>query len=303
MQCELPICALYVDSMKEAAAALGWTFEPLVYPSAEPGKGLTTALQKNPDYIVITGTPLSVIKPQVKEAHEQGVPLIAQSQPERPSPEGYASMSLGSQANEGEMLGSWMIHHANGEAHTVGLNLPLYPILGTETKAIEKLYGESCPGCTYEDLNLTPEDIGSGGVPQKVVAYLQSHPDTNYVYCTFSDLSNGLSAALKAAGYGDKVKILAAAANAAIVQEIPDKIAAAVSTPYPWLAWSDIDAAARLSVGDEISKEYQDQVWEGPAWVIDSKKSVESLAPTNYEWAGPGNGSFKREFEELWKVR
>jgi ABC-type sugar transport system substrate-binding protein len=302
MQCELPICALYVKPVEEAAEALGWESEAIVFKSDEPGKGISTALQKDPNFIVVTSIPLSVIKQQVKEAHEQGVEIIGGATPEQASPEGWSAMIAGTEYEEGQKLAQWMANDAHGEAHTLGLVVPLYAILETEAEGVENVYAEGCPGCSYESLDLTAEDIGGGGVPQKVVAYLQSHPEVNYVMATFSDLTDGLSSALQAAGYSGKVKIVSGAANSSIVQEIPDKIAAAVLVPFPWSCWTYLDAAARLANGEKLSKQYLEEIYYPPTWLVDSEETAESLKSTGYEWAGPGMGAFTKEYEALWGV-
>jgi ABC-type sugar transport system substrate-binding protein len=301
LQCELPACETEVATVREAAEALGWTVEALVFNSAEPGKSLTTALQEKPDYILTSGVPQAVLAPQLKEAHEQGVPVLATSEPERPTPDGFATASVGSQEEEGELLASWMINDSKGEAQVVGVSLPLYPILTTQTEGAKTILSEDCSKCSYGSLDVTPEDLASGDIPQKVVAYLQSHPETNYVYTSYGELTTGLWQVLKSAGYADKVKIVSGSGPAAAVSQVPEHVVAAVSTPQEFISWGLIDSAARLSIGETISKEYEEQIWEFPVWILDSKESAESVKGTNYEWPGPGN--FKSEFEELWGVK
>jgi hypothetical protein len=52
------------------------------------------------------------------------------------------------------------------------------------------------------------EELGAGTVPAKVVAHLQAHPETNYVWGAFGDLTLGVRQAIKTAGLAEKVKVI-----------------------------------------------------------------------------------------------
>ena len=64
LQCELPICDKIGNGVKAGASALGWNIETLVFKAGNPGGGLKSALQKNPDAIAMTGIPSAAVKPQ-----------------------------------------------------------------------------------------------------------------------------------------------------------------------------------------------------------------------------------------------
>lgn len=304
LQCELPACERFVNGMEESTAALGWSLEILVFPSADPGKGLETALSKNPDYIAMSGVPQEVIKAQMAKAASQGVPITSCSTVEAGKPGGYLAQCNATLAPDAVELGKWMVQDSGGEASVVGLTLPLYPVLGTETEYLEGEFLDKCTGCSYESIDLTPEDLGEGKVGQKVVAYMQQHPDTKYVYSTFTDPITGLRAVLDSAGFTD-VQIVTAAAAATNIQEIPDKLSAATETPNEYLSWQMTDSLARYSVGEDVSKdpEYQEIVAEAPIYVIDSAEEVERLSEFEYNWPGPGDGAYMAEFEELWQLK
>lgn len=301
LQCELSACELFRPGLESATKALGWSLEPLVFNSAEPGKALQQAISEGPDFIVMSGVPTAVMKPQMAAAQKAGIPVISCSTVEKPEPGGYAAQCVGSEEREAEYIGRWMINDSEGNAHVAVLTLPLYPILGTETNYFEKKFEKECPGCSYELVELTPEELGAGSVPQKVVGFLQSNPEINYVFSTFNDPARGLPEILKSSGYGEKVKVVGAAADASIIQGIPDKYAAFTQAPHGWMSWAMIDAAARLSVGDEITEKYEEEIYTDPLWVIDTKEAAESLKSVGYEWPGPEG--FEESFEKLWQLK
>jgi ABC-type sugar transport system substrate-binding protein len=304
LQCELPACERFVPGMEGATKALGWSLETVVFPSANPGKGIETALSQHPDYIAMSGVPQSVIKSQMAEAEKQGVPIVSCSTVEQGKPGGYAAQCESTDINETEILAQWMEEDSGGEAHVLGLTLPLYPILGTQVEYLEGEFLKNCSGCSYKSLDLTPENLAEGAVGNKVVAELQSNPEINYVYATFADPTTGLRAVLDSAGY-QNVKIVSAAGNETTVQEVPKKIAATTQTPNEFMSWQMVDALARISVGENVQEDpaYQELLAETPVYVIDSEEAVERLKQFNYNWPGPGDGSYKEEFEELWQVK
>ena len=304
LQCELPACERFVNGMEESTAALGWQLETIVFPSADPGKGLETALSKKPDYIAMSGIPQEVIKSQMASAEKAGVPIASCSTVELGKPGGYLAQCGATLLPDAQELGKWIIQDSEGKGQVVGLTLPLYPVLGTETDYFEGEFLEKCPECGYQSLDLTPEDLGEGKVGQKVVAALQQNPDINYVYSTFADPTTGLRPVLDSAGFQD-VKIVTAAGNSTTMQEIPKKIAAATETPNEYMAWQMVDALARDSVGIDVAKDkaYQETVSKTPIYVIDSEEAAERLKQFGYDWPGPGDGSYMQEFEELWQVK
>jgi ABC-type sugar transport system substrate-binding protein len=120
------------------------------------------------------------------------------------------------------------------------------------------------------------------------------------VYFTFNDLSRGVPQALKAAGFGGKVKLVGAAGDAAIMKTIGSEQHAWTIAPNVYSAWVMVDAMARLATGDRLSPEYTSKVYESPTWVVDSAGSAKRMAPTGYDWPGPAG--FQDQFKALWKV-
>ena len=87
------------------------------------------------------------------------------------------------------------------------VTIPAFPALGTTVAGINDTVDEFCPGCSTGELELTVDDLAGGQVVPKLVAYLQSNPETNYVLFNFADLEIGVPEALEAAGL-DKVKLI-----------------------------------------------------------------------------------------------
>jgi ribose transport system substrate-binding protein len=300
LQCELPACARYVPGINAATAALGWSAKTEVFKNADPGGALQQAINEHPDYIAITGIPAAALKPQLAAARKANIPVISCATPDRPSPGGYAVQCGGTLATDANYVARWMINDSGGKGHMVALTIPQFPVLNTETDWLKANLKRLCSGCSLDQLDLTIDDVAGGQVASKLTAFLQSHPSVNYVYFTFNDLSRGVPAALNAAGFGGKVKLVGAAGDAAIMKTIGSGQDAWTIAPNVYSAWVMVDAMARLATGERLTEAYANKVYASPTWVVDSAGSAKRLAPTKYDWYGPDG--FQAKFKALWNV-
>jgi ABC-type sugar transport system substrate-binding protein len=228
--------------------------------------------------------------------------MVTCAVPEPASPKGYLSSCGANLEPYAKGVAEWIVSDTGSTpAHVLGIEFPIAPILLTGKKYLETEIPNLCSGCTYEEVDVTPEELAGGSVPQKVVGFLQTHPEINYIYNSFTDTATGLAPVLKSAGFGS-VKLTGCCAAGAVIKEIPESQAAWTPAPNVYSGWVMVDTLARTSVGDKLSPEYLKAVELTPTWVVDSAKSRDSLKSNEYEWIGPGQGTFKKEFEKLWQV-
>lgn len=301
--CALESCqGKHSEAYKKAAAAIGWNLEQINYETADAAAGVQQALNANPDYIFITGIPPEAFEAQAKEAVKKGIPILNGFDVTPPDPKvngvyvNYPS-AKGAEA-EAEQIAAWMINDAGGKANAVSVTIDEYPILVNEYEALERTF-EKCPDCSLDKLAVTVEDTAGGKIGAKLAAYLQQHPDVNYVEFAFGDLVTGVEAALEAAGLGDQAKFTGIQATPTITQEIADgKIAAWIAQPQEFSAWMKMDAAARLA--EKMPLEQIQEEGLLPSWVIDSKEEAQKILDQGGQWPGPAG--FEAEFEKLWGV-
>jgi ribose transport system substrate-binding protein len=147
---------------------------------------------------------------------------------------------------------------------------------------------------------VTVNDVASGAVPKKLVAYLQTHPNVNYIDFSFADLLTGSQQALKAAGLSSRVKIVGQALGSGpqVIKSIKDgSVAAWVAQPNTYQSWLMVDAMARLSLGVPLSEERK--AAKEPTWVVDSAAQAGPLAALG-GWDGPTG--YEDKFKQLWRV-
>lgn len=303
LACGLPACQGYLSAgYKNSAAALGWGFEQINYDTLKASEGVQQALNKNPDYIFITGIPPAAFETQAKEAIKKGIPIFSGFDTTPPEPEKngiYTQYANYPGYEVATQLGAWVVNDSEGKGKAAMVQIGEYPILTKQTEEAEKFLGKKCPECSIETIDVTVEDVGEGKVPAKIVAFLQSHPDTEYVWFTFGDLATGVYPALQAAGL--EVKLIGAQANKVINTELSKGNYSAWNTQAQEMAgWLAMDSAARIS--EELPLEPYEETGNLPTWVIDSPETADELLEfSEGEWPGPEG--FQEQFEELWQVK
>ncbi len=300
LQCELPICAKIGEGVKAGVAAAGWDLETLVFKGSDPGAGVESALQRKPDAIGITGIPSAAIESQLAAAAAAGIPVVTCAPgPEAPSAETYSAICSQTTGPDGENLAKWAIKDSGGDAHMVMVTIPSFPALQTTVDGLNETTAKYCAGCSTGELDLTLEDLAGGQVSSKLVAYLQTHPETNYVVFNFGDLEIGVPEALKAAGFEDKVKLIGNGAGPQQFQGVIDggMDVAWVAYPAVYSGWEMVDAALRLVGEGRVPDGYHDEIAALPSYIVDNPEAAEALAPS-FDYAGPAG--YEDQFKQLW---
>lgn len=305
LACSLPICQEALsDGYHEATDALGWPIKQINYDTLKAADGVQTALNQNPDFIAITGIPPAAFEAQAKEAIQKEIPILSgyDTTPPEPDKNGLYYQYGNSEAIglEGEEIAKWIVQDSGGKANVVTLTIGEYPILTAEIEGIERIF-EKCPECSIDTLSVTAEEVGEGKVSSKLVAYLQSNPDTDYVEYSFSDLATGAQAALKGAGLDEKITQVGVNATAPIITEITKgEQAAWTLQPSRYGDWLSLDVASRLALGMPLEPYEKEGLL--PTWVVDTPEAAQELLDKSEGlWNGPEG--YQEKFEQLWGVK
>jgi ribose transport system substrate-binding protein len=301
LQCELPACSRYVNGAKQASKALGWSTTFQVFKNTAPAAALAQAVAQKPDYIFISGIPVSVLKAPLAQAKAAKIPVFSAADPDKPSAAGFALQVGGTLVPDAENIAKWIVNDSGGKASLVAVTIPQFPVLVGQTDYLKSELPKMCSGCKYDELDVTVEDVGAGAVPAKLTGYLQAHPDVNYVFFTFGDLGKGMGKVLQRAGLRSKVKLTGCCGDSGNAKELmAGDTDAWTIAPNEYSSFAAYDGMARLSIGEDPAT-FADKVFGSPSWVVDSKASVEKyLAPTNFDWHGPAG--YPGQFEKLWQV-
>lgn len=302
LECELPSCTQITPGFEAATEALGWDLEVISVESFDPAPGFQQAIDAGVDYVAITGTPAALIQTQIDAANEAGIKFFSCFSTEDVDPEANIHQQCGDESaveKTGGLLANWTIADSGGEAHTLMVNIPDYPVLVAEQEAAAAQYEENCPNCTFDTLDTTLEALTAGEVPGAVASALQSDPSINYVHFSFSDIPAGVADTLESSGQLEDVKLTGVDFNATIgLTEIVDgRHAAWTANPKEYTGWLMIDAMARDALGMDNTEERD--VAALPTFVVDDAETAEALIPSD-GWRGPEG--MEDQFKALWGV-
>jgi ABC-type sugar transport system substrate-binding protein len=291
----------YVPGTKAATEALGWKFLEIPYTSGNPNPAVQQAVNEGANYIIVSGESSALYKSALAAAHAKGIKVISavDISPVNPGA-GLIAQISGASGYNGQLLDitNWAINHSGGKAHMVLVNAPGFPILAAAFGAMKADVTKYCSSCTLDQLSVALPDLVSGKVPAELVSYLQTHPDVNNVIFSFADPLVGVPQVLKSAGLSSKVVVTG-------VQATPVSLGGVINGTFPaWdvadtgaFGWTQVDAAARDSVGDpQLPASQSDQ----QQWVVTTPAEASQLKATGNLWQGPPG--YEQQFKKLWKI-
>jgi ribose transport system substrate-binding protein len=253
--CPASACVQLKDNFIAAAEVLGWEVKELQ--SGESAGEIQATwdqvVRDAPDAAVYSSITRAQFEPQLKQLEGAGIPVVACcTDDDEGGAVDLVTAGIRDQADPARLLAAWPIADTDGETNSLLLNIPAYTILDAQTPVIEEAYEKWCPGCGLDVLDIPVQSVGKD-VPNQVVSYLRSHPDVNYVMATLDSLTQGLPAALKAAGLGDKVKIVGETPDPQNLQQVASgDEAATVAFPIYELGWIWADALSRIFTNQSV---------------------------------------------------
>jgi ribose transport system substrate-binding protein len=247
----LPATQLIANGAKEAAEAIGWSFDEVTYDSANPAtiqSALRTALAKKPDAVIIAGSPPATYGNSVLSAYEKaGVPIIAGSVCPLEVSGPVVAGSLGCEGEEtiGKALANWFIADSKGEGKVLFSNVKAIPSLAAFVNAFKAEVEAKCEKCSVDVLEATLAQVGEAQVVSSAVNKLRSDPSYGYLFFDNAQFAKGVHPALKAAGL-DKIKVGGRSVDEVALGELKKGTEVAWSAlPYNVGGYGNIDAAIR----------------------------------------------------------
>jgi ABC-type sugar transport system substrate-binding protein len=302
LECDVPTCAAYITpGITAAVEALGWDLEIIPMKSTDPGPAVQQAIDAGVDFIASTGLATAQYQAQLDAATEAGIAVLSCFGTDDPAAGGVA-MQCGDEnfvSKTGPLMADWAIVHSGGTANVLIVSIPDFPVLKVETDAFIARLGENCPACTYEELNVTLDDLIGGRVPASVVSKVQANSETDHIFYSFGDLPGGVTAALQSAGLDGQVLQFGQDFSTIDLQEIVDGTMGAWSAdPKGYAGWLMVDAAARLSLGMELEEERAASAL--PTVIVDDPAYAQELIDDwGGDWFVP---KWSDQFKALWGV-
>jgi ABC-type sugar transport system substrate-binding protein len=292
ISCGSAACNLEGDIIRAATDVLKWTTS-VVNTNGSPESvkaAWQQAVAAKPTGILYTATLRSGFEQELQQAKDAGITVAACCTTDPPE-NGLDYVIAGPEEARplGDAMAAWATTESKGDGDAVYFDLPAFPILTSLKEGFVDGMKKYCPdACSAETQDVPLTAIGKD-VPQRIVSYLRSHPDTKYVALAVDDLAIGLPAALSAAGLND-VKIIGEGANTTTLQYIGSgQQSASLAFPYYEEMWSMVDAVAREAAGVPIEK-----AGSPPVWMVtkDNVPSTSELFPLVKD--------YKEQFLSFW---
>ena len=160
----------------------------------------------------------------------------------------------------------------------------------------------NCAACSFNELNVTLDDLIGGKVPAAIASQIQANSDLNYVMYAFGDLPGGVTAALQAAGLDKRVTQIGQDFSDVDLPEISAGTMKAWSAdPKGYAAWLMVDSAARLATGmtPEDLIAFERPFASLPTWIITEPADADAIHAVGGDWNPPDMAD---EFKKLWLV-
>ena len=294
ISCGVEACEIQGDIIKQGAADLGWTAESIGTDGSpeQLQNAFETALRQGADAVILNAVNRDAVAKQIEKAEQQGVAFVTCCSIEA---EGDGILrNVGGTENSaliGENLAAKIVADSDGTANTLFVNISAFQILQALADQLESSYKEFCADCEYATLDIPAASLGKDA-PDRIVSYLRSHPQVNYVVLSVSNaLGAGLPAALKAAGLADKVKVVGQSGDTLTFQDMAaGNIESVIPFDYYAVDYLMLDALARHFAGVPVEQA------QPPQWIV----TPDNMPAQATEGLFPVVESYRDEFKKLW---
>ena len=296
--CGVPECTALTQPLTDAAAALGWTVNPI-------DGGLTPetvlaawqlAAQNKPDAVIATGFPTVMFAEPLAELHAAGIPVVLGYVTEDANPDTGVIAVIAGGGNtfqdQGRYEADFVLGRVGENANTLFLGGSAFPGIDAVIEGYEAEYSRLCPDCEFDTLDVAGDTIGTT-LPANVVAYLTSHPDVNYIVLGIGSMVLGVPDALEAAGLDD-VRIVGTFPTETTAQMVADgEIDGIIMLQQGDSMWQMVDALARHFAGVDVSP----SMAPSPAWAV-VQENVDQLTGDPYVLIE----DYEAQYKALWGV-
>ena len=278
-----------------AVAKIGWdgkVFDGQTS-TATIGNYVTQATNDGYKAIILQSVDVNAIKAPIDKALSQGIAISCISCLSQ-GYEGKIHDSAPDWKAQGEQMAAYMMVQSKGQAKILGFPDAEFPAVSARMEAMEQYLKQNCPGCKYEKVNFTVDQLGSA-VPPAWAAAMSTHPQGTLtdVVAPYDDAAALFAKAAKQAGRSDfRINSMdLTTGSLALFQTGGYPLGATTVSPYEYEAWAAVDQVARQLAGKDA--------WNSTG--APSPLVVESNA-SQFEGAtfSPTDFDYKAKFAQLW---
>ena len=243
--------------------------------------------------MILNAVNRDAVAKQIEKAEQQGVAFVTCCSIETEG-DGILRNVAGKEnsAKIGENLAAQIVADIERQVeHAVRQHLGLPDPAGARRPDREPPTTSSAPTAGTRRSTSRSTSLGKDA-PDRIVSYLRSHPQVNYVVLSVSNaLGAGLPAALKAAGLADKVKLVGQSGDTLTFQDMAaGNIESVVPFDYYAVDYLMLDALARHFAGVPVEQS------QPPTWIV----TPDNMPAEATEGLFPVVESYRDEFKQIW---
>ena len=294
ISCGVEACQIQGDIIKQGASDLGWTASTISTDGSpeQLQNAFSSALRQGADAVIINAVNRAAVAKPIQEAKQKGVAFVTASSVEKTGDGILANIADTSNSGKiGEKLAAQIVADSGAKANTLYVNISAFQILKALGDQFQSSYKGYCASCKYASLDIPVTSLGKDA-PDRIVSYLRSHPQVNYVVLSVSNaLGAGLPAALRAAGLSDKVKIVGQSGDTQTFKDLQAKNFNSV-VPFDYYAvdYLMLDALARHFAG--VPQQHANP----PLWIV----KPDDVPAEATKGLFPVDVNYRAEFKKLW---
>jgi ribose transport system substrate-binding protein len=257
LDCSAPTCGVLIPLFDAAAKAMGVP-KPIVAQAggsaSDEQSALSVLLAKKPASLLLPAVNLGDLGDMVSKYKQAGIPISAAGIMAGPA-QGIAASAGGPNNFKllGKILADWTIVKVGAHAKIAWYYTPELDFSPVMKAAFEAEIKKNCATCNVRTVPIPLAEDGSTA-PATIVSDLKANSSTNVAVFANLETAIGLPAALKVAGIHIPI-----AGGSPLPQNLQDMkngyIDAAVAFDFGDLAYTEMDAAARLATHEPLTKD------------------------------------------------
>ena len=294
ISCGVEACEIQGDIIKQGAADLGWTAEAIGTDGSpeQLQNAFETALRQGADAVILNAVNRDAVAKQIEKAEQQGVAFVTCCSIEAEG-DGILRNVAGKENSARSARTSRPRSSPTATARRTRCSSTSRPSRSCRRSPARsrRRTRSSAPTAQYATLDIPATSLGKDA-PDRIVSYLRSHPQVNYVVLSVSNaLGAGLPAALKAAGLADKVKLVGQSGDTLTFQDMAaGNIESVVPFDYYAVDYLMLDALARHFAGVPVEQA------QPPTWIV----TPDNMPAEATEGLFPVVETYRDEFNQLW---
>lgn len=193
-------------AMREATAAIGWSYESLGWDTANIAtlnSAAMTALSKHASVVAVAGASQPELSAATLSAYKSaGVPLIVASACPvvATDPVVAGPATCASEEPPARALADWFVSDSKGQGKAIFQDMQSVASHAAFVKYFQDEVSKKCPGCQVKLMVTTPQQYTQNQIVPSMVSTLRSNPSYTYAFFTVGQYAAGIVPALSAAG-------------------------------------------------------------------------------------------------------